>query len=149
TIHLPDGPYPLSRGPLVINDPTGAVTLRAIGGQATIVAQGNVRVVFLVYPSSEAAFVNLTITGGNSSDTGGGSFHYLGTVTLAPSTVSGNSAYYGGGIVNDSGTLTLTHSTVSGNSALYGGGGILILSGTLTLVDSSVFNNAPDDILQA
>jgi predicted outer membrane repeat protein len=56
--------------------------------------------------------------------------------------VSGNTAQHnGGGIAMISGTLTLTNSTVSGNTAEEIGGGILCTSGTIALTNSTVSGN--------
>jgi hypothetical protein len=67
-------------------------------------------------------------------------------MTLTKSKVTGNSAAeFGGGIWNNS-TLTLKKSTVSGNIATIDAGGISNQApGTVTLTDSKVKNNTPND----
>ena len=94
------------------------------------VSGNNASRVFQVDPSVTASISGLTITGGNTTGSGGGLYNG-GTTTLTNCTVSGNSATsyggYGGGLYNG-GTLTMTNCTVSGNSASYGGG---VSSGTL------------------
>ena len=96
--------------------------------------------------------INLTITGGKTSDYGGGIFVYsstggYNTLTLTNCTISGNSAIEGGGIFGDSSTLTLTNCTISGNSANYVGGGINVSSrtggyNTLTLTNCTISENS-------
>ena len=65
------------------------------------------------------------------------------TVTINGLTITNGSAANGGeggGIVIVSGTLTLTNSIVSGNTASYGGG--IVNGGTLTLINSTVSGNS-------
>ena len=66
-----------------------------------------------------------TITGGNSTDNGGGIVN-MGMLTLEGGTISGNtSAERGGGIMNEGGAvLNLAGGTITGNTAvsIYGGG---------------------------
>ena len=66
-----------------------------------------------------------TITGGNSTDNGGGIVN-MGILTLEGGTISGNtSAERGGGIMNEGGAvLNLAGGTITGNTAvsIYGGG---------------------------
>jgi hypothetical protein len=96
---------------------------------------------------------------GNGSDpsvSGGGIFNNGGTLTLQDSTVTGNTAGggvatagRGGGIYNGvanfiPGALNLQNSTVTGNSAGVGAGIYNEPGSTLTLKNSSVELNAPD-----
>ena len=101
------------------------------------------RVMYITDAETDASLSGLTITGGNSSNGGGGGiYNYESTVTLTNSTVSDNTAIsYGGGIYNDlNGSVTLTSSTVSGNSARSGGG--IENEGTLTLTDVVISGNS-------
>ena len=119
--------------------------------------------------NSTVSFDNVEITGGKTSDKGGGIKINIGSVSLNNSSVSGNSAtgsgggissFYGtttlnnstvsdnstagdgGGIYNDSGTSILNNSTVSGNSATGEGGGIYSTSSTTTLNNSTLSGNS-------
>jgi CSLREA domain-containing protein len=101
---------------------------------------------------------NLTLTAstvsGNAAIDSGGIANFLGTATVADSTISDNRAGVpnfalgdGGGIGNFGGTLVLTNSTVSGNQAGYGnsrtGGGVNNLAGgTVTISDSTISGNS-------
>jgi hypothetical protein len=97
----------------------------------------------------------LTVTGsslsGNSAGHNGGGIatEYGGTATVAGSTLSGNRATAGGGIYND-GAMTLSGSTVTRNStytSLPSGGGIYNdFGGSLTVFESVVTGNSPDDV---
>jgi hypothetical protein len=80
----------------------------------------------------------------DNSGRGGGGILNWGTVTLKHSTVSGNGAQVGGGVSN-AGTLTLTGSTISGNGADTGGGIYEYSSSPVTLKDSKVSGNTPEN----
>jgi predicted outer membrane repeat protein len=87
-------------------------------------------------------FQSITVTGGNTSLSGGGIAAVDGNVTLTNSTVSGNSAGVGGGVLSATGNVTLTNSTVSGNtSTTIFGGGIAAVDGNVTLTSSTVSGN--------
>jgi predicted outer membrane repeat protein len=88
-----------------------------------------------------ASISGLTITGGYTTDNGGGIENSYGTLTLTNCTLSGNSAQIGGGIFNY-GTANLSNCTVSGNSATSGGGIFQDSFGTLTLANCTVFGNS-------
>jgi Bacterial Ig-like domain (group 3)/FG-GAP-like repeat len=101
---------------------------------------------------TNAAISGLTITGGVTSDAGGGILNN-GVLTVSGSTISGNTAGYsdvfGGGIEN-SGVMALIDSTVTGNSAVqsspcfpscYMIGGGIDNQGTLTITNSTVVGN--------
>jgi hypothetical protein len=139
------GTYSLSLGELLIDDPTGKLTIEATGGAATIDAQKASRV-FEVSSVSEVEFQGLTITGGSNALDGGG-IRNDGTVTINACTLSGNSVsgffIRGGGIFND-GTVTINACTLSGNSADAGsaGGGLYNSRGTATITASTVSDNS-------
>ena len=63
------------------------------------------------------------------------------TVTLRDLTVSGGSGLFGGAIDNN-GILTLADSTIENSSAQYGGGIFNSSAATLTVIDSTIANNA-------
>ncbi|MBQ9800401.1 MAG: hypothetical protein IJO40_10770, partial [Thermoguttaceae bacterium] len=88
--------------------------------------------------SNPVAFVGLKITGGKTSDDGGGVYVSSGSATFTNSTISGNTASDdGGGVyVYSSGSATFTNSTISGNTADYGGGVFVSFSGSAMFTNS-------------
>ncbi len=72
---------------------------------------------------------------------GGGIFSLRGTLNLMTSTVDGNSTDQKAGGVWTGGEVALAHSTISGNTSRLNGGGIYSISGSLTLVDSTLTGN--------
>jgi len=105
-----------------------SVTLKGNPGAASATIIRNVsgaqaRTTVIVYPVTTVTMTDLTIRGGFAQNTGLGS---------------------GGGLFNE-GTVTLQRCVVSGNTAAYSGGGIVnYVNGTMTLIDTSVFNNIAD-----
>lgn len=80
------------------------------------------------------------ITDNASQTLGGGIFSVGGTLTLAESTVSQNRALLDGGGVASVANLFVTKSTISGNTAKSGGG--VYLAGTTTIEHSQITSNA-------
>lgn len=128
--------------------------------------------VFFISQNATVTLRGLTIQNGGGGQGGGISNH--GTLTLENSVVQFNYGFHGGGIYND-GTLTLTKTLVTNNQAFYGGGlfnygyngpatatlidsivtynyaieyggGIENLYGKLTLINTSVTDNYPNNI---
>ncbi len=97
---------------------------------------------FLIQPGVTAAISGLTIDDGFASSNGG-DIENEGGLSLSNCTIStGIAGNDGGGIENDgSGTLTLSGCTVSGNATSNDGGGIGN-DGTLTVINSTIANNA-------
>jgi predicted outer membrane repeat protein len=102
--------------------------------------------------------VNDSMFAGNEAhhNGGGGAIQNWGALTVTGSTFSGNvAATYGGGIFT-AGALTIKGSIITHNTAFAGGGGIYLCTegdpnsfgchGTLTLKDTIVTENTPDDI---
>ena len=101
----------------------------------------------------DLTLMDVTLSGGETSVSGGGISLFRSRVIITRSTVSGNRASHGGGIYNLNGNLTLENSTVSGNRTTvggYGGGGILNLSSygqaTTTLINSTIAENIADGL---
>ncbi len=103
---------------------------------------------------ADVVLSKLTLTGGNSSNNGGG-IDNRESLTLTNSTLFGNTAFHnGGGISNFDGTLIVINSTISGNSAGTSGGGIFNDGDLarnqrhdcfqLRAVGGGLFNNAGD-----
>ncbi len=96
--------------------------------------------------AGDATFENLTITGGSSTNQGGG-IHVDGgghDVILTNVIVDGNEAADdGGGIWIDSGnTLTIVNSTLSNNVALGWGGAIYSNGADVTVIESTISGNS-------
>jgi hypothetical protein len=83
---------------------------------------------------------------GNAAENGGGILNEGGTLAIYSSNIKQNSATFdGGGIHNDAlGTVTISGSKVMLNSA-ESGGGIFNDGGMVTLTDTKVRNNQPDN----
>ena len=89
-----------------------------------------------------------TVSGNTATDSGGIAGFFNASLNLTSSAVTGNTTLFGsGGGITSSGTLSLTNSTVSGNHAVFGiGGGILNQGTSPTVINSILWNNAPDQI---
>ena len=79
----------------------------------------------------------------SSNGYGGGMYNALGVLTLNRCEVKGNTAANRGGGIYSNGTLTLNATTVTENVAGSSGGGIY--ANSVTLNDSLVTNNQPDN----
>jgi hypothetical protein len=95
-----------------------------------------------LYNGGTVVLSNSTVSG----NTVAGGIINAGTLTLRKSTVTGNSGIFGGGIYN-SGTVNLSDTTVTHNTAEIDGGGIYNSGGTVTLSDSAVTGNDPNDLV--
>jgi CSLREA domain-containing protein len=134
----------LATGELRINSPvtingTGAHLLTLRNIQA---ASGTSRV-FLVFGGvASLTLSGATVTGGNVTSTGGG-ISTSGTLNLTNVHITGNaSSSYGGGLLVGSGTTTIMNSTISNNVGnLSVGGGGIDNSGTLLIVNSTISGN--------
>ncbi len=128
-------------GELVIDSDVAIIGLTA--EHLTIDAAGNSRV-FHLNAGNTAAITGLTITGGYSTNDGGGIYNE-GILTLDAVTVSGNTSESdGGGICNaGSGELHVLNATISGNIARLSGGGIHN-DGSLIVTNATVTDNRSD-----
>ena len=152
TIAIPPALAPIELGgaPLDIADAGGETTIRsAVSGVRVDVRRvsgsGSV-----FSASRPVAFEDVAISGGHGDMTGGGISAGATTVSLTRSRVSDNwSNYFGGGIlVTDGSTLTLVDSTVSDNATgdLGLGGGIAADdASTIVLTGSTVSGNTSGD----
>lgn len=103
-------------------------------GRAVTISGGDTTRILNVDASSALALTHLTLTHGNSSDTGG-AIENAGTLTISYSTFDANHASFGGGAIYEA-IGTITSSTFTGNTANAGGA---IVSHDLT-VDRSTFS---------
>jgi len=130
------GAINLVSGELEITD---TLTITGPGQELlTIDAQQQSRVLNFSAITGDLILSNLTLTGGQSTDSGGIRFNSDGALTLTNSTISGNTS---GGIFSDSGRVSLTSSTVSGNGSPSTGSGISTDSGNVSLMSSRVTGN--------
>ena len=109
----------------------------------------------IFYVSAELILSNVSVVNGEANamvprdGMGGGLFIAVGaTVLLTDITVSGNTAYLGGGGIasHSADSVTLTNCIVNGNSAGGIGGGILNDGTGLSLTNTTVCGNTPDQI---
>ena len=85
---------------------------------------------------------NLHVTGGHTTDAGGGIKLEGGSLTLNNVTIDKNQAAYGGGVFQDgaTGTVTAIDSVISDNTASFHGGG-MYTAGSATLTNCTLANN--------
>lgn len=129
---------------ITIGDGLTLIGTGALPSSVVVDAQGLDRAVTLT--AGDATFENLTITGGSSTNQGGG-IHVDGgghDVILTNVIVDGNEAADdGGGIWIDSGnTLTIVNSTLSNNVALGWGGAIYSNGADVTVIESTISGNS-------
>ncbi len=101
------------------------LTIRGIGSGSTIINGSSIDRVFDLRGNSTATIIGLTITGGDSTDDGGGiRVTNNSELILSQSVLSGNSTTKkGGGLYND-GAATLTDVSIVANNSGTDGGGI-------------------------
>ncbi|MEM7111339.1 MAG: choice-of-anchor Q domain-containing protein [Chloroflexota bacterium] len=156
---------PLTGSTTTINNTGIGISLAINGAGYTLDGQDTIGVRPLdVASSTQVQIDNLTVTGGNMSEagggirnsgalditnstinsntaSGGGGIYNLGTLTIDESTISNNKQGSGGGIWNAS-SLTITNSTFSMNTGSNGGGIYNSATGTLTVVNSTFSANS-------
>jgi hypothetical protein len=103
-------------------------------------------------PSTETTLTDDAITGGTTSENGGGIAIDQGAVTISGSEISGNSSgsgERGGGLMIQGGSAKLEDSAVVDNTAAGGAGIDVNSSTTLELLDSTLAGNVGDGLLSA
>jgi hypothetical protein len=109
----------------------------------TLDAQNGGRVVFLI-GSVNVVLENLRITGGNTTDRGGGIYSHDATLTLSNTIVISNSASIdGGGVCIAYGSATLVGGQIINNKVrgVGEGGGVYIAYGSATLDGGQIISN--------
>jgi hypothetical protein len=143
------------KGDLDIKSRTGTLVITATGAQKAIIDASNFSIGDRVFDVREGGILglsNLLITGGNSSDDGGGiRVNVNGFLFVANSEISNNSTTGSGGGIANFGRTILTDRTRVNNNALGIGniadlGGGLVNDGELTIINSSVANNTGEGI---
>ncbi len=92
------------------------------------------------------------VASGNDADNGGGGvFNNGGTLDITDAVISGNAADgaagSGGGVFSLAGDVTIRGTTLEDNGANRAGGGIEIVDGTLSLVDTDLIENDVNGIV--
>ena len=149
-------------------DISEGVTIRGVGSGTTIINGGSIDRVFDLRGSASATVIGVTITGGNTTEDGGGlrvsnnaaltlsqavvsgnsttkkagGLFIDGTATLTDVSIVGNKSGSEGGGIKNKGTLNLTNVTITGNTATHGGGLHHDVAGsTLTMTSVTVSGN--------
>ncbi|WP_422927755.1 hypothetical protein [Singulisphaera sp. PoT] len=142
TIILANHPYNLTETLQIQN--ASNLTIKGTGtnpASVSIVAPNDGRAIQVI--GGNLSLENLTVTGGNSVEVGGGIYSVNANVTLEDTSVTGNNAkVMGGGIYAQGGNLTVNNSTVSGNISNRNGGGIGAGDATVTIYNSAINNNS-------
>jgi hypothetical protein len=125
------------------------VTIVGPGGELlTIDAAGQNRV-FNVASGTSVTLQDVTITGGNNVNQGGGIYSYYANLTLDSVRITDNQTYLsgsvnGGGIYSYGGSLHMIDSTVDNNESRWGGGLYVNVddnSDVLEIVGSTIYDN--------
>jgi len=141
----PTGPTNTISGNALINVVPGINYLKIIGegSGATISANSKGRVLY-VGGSTSVTIENVTLTGGNTNQDGGG-VHVAqgGSLTLKSGTIiTGNTTSTNGGGIYCDGTLTMKGGTISANNINGKGKGVYIDErGSFTMDDGSISSN--------
>ena len=133
-------------------DIRGEVSIQGASASTTIIdATGLGERVIDIWDSASTTLSNLTITGGQSFETGvlvpAGGILNDGDLTIVDSVIKGNTGLDGGGIWNrgpnlDPGTITISGSLINANSATRNGGGVFNFApGSMTIDNSTISGN--------
>ena len=151
---------------------TSDLTISNTSGETVTVNGGGTDRVFVINSGMTATISNLTITGGFNNEDGGAAILNQGTLTLRTATVSGSTTTANGGGIRNEGVLNVLNSTISGNTGTDGGGihqtdhagtaltlinttvsgnnangfggGVDVLGGTATIINSTITDNRGD-----
>ncbi|MHB9034513.1 MAG: right-handed parallel beta-helix repeat-containing protein, partial [Anaerolineae bacterium] len=136
TVNISAGVYNES---LTVNK---TLTLTGITSSTTIIQAAAGQRVITVTAGSSLRLVNLTLTGGQTADSGGGVFVANGSLALVNCVISNNSAAYGGGVfqADASGRVDAVGSRIERNTAAWHGGGLYV-NGSAALTDTQVLSN--------
>ncbi|MDR1622909.1 MAG: right-handed parallel beta-helix repeat-containing protein [Synergistaceae bacterium] len=136
-------------GPRTISHPslpaiTRPVTIRGNGYAIDAGTAGlGSRRVFYVAEKGDAAFIDLTIQGGNSVEPGGGVYVEGGRARFVNCTISGNRSFgYGGGIAAVNAEVVFEKCRIGNNNAFRQGGGIFQKNGRSRFWRCAISGNA-------
>ena len=116
------------------SDLQGGLTIDAAGGSRVLFVTGGTA-------AQPVELTGLTITGGMTSENGGGIFALSASLKMTNCTVTANTAQFGGGLYTEGGTATLTGILFEKNTAL-AGGGLYLKNGVMTVADSRFLSNS-------
>lgn len=136
TVTVPAGTYheslTVNKNLTIVGASSSTTIIQAVTGQRTItVTAGN-----------NLRLENLTVTGGQTAQGGGGILLAGGSLTLVDCVVSGNSAAYGGGVFQEGtgGRLDMIGSRIELNSTTNHGGGLYV-RGSAALTSTQILSN--------
>lgn len=145
----PTGGTPGDSGDLNVG---GELTIEGAGARKSVIDASAIKDrVLELEDGGTLTLIHLGVTGGNTSDGGGGIYSENGELTLEGVAVTDNEADesgYGGGInIEEGGAVTIRNSVVSGNRNSGDGGGIYSEVETLTIEDSTIADNVVNTAL--
>lgn len=159
TVVVPAGTYDLTleaeggngieNGDLNVTDEN--LTIQGAGARQTVIDAGQIedRVIRLE-GASALALAGLTVTGGRTSDDGGGIYAGEGVLSLSGVAVTDNESFesgYGGGLYSEGPVLAIVDSVFSDNRNSGDGGALTFYGGELILEDSTLADNVVDTAL--
>jgi fibronectin-binding autotransporter adhesin len=125
--------------PIVADD----VTVNGLGANRLTVSGNGQSRVFEIGSGATVEIAGLTITGGNTTGSGGGVWNQGGNLTLSRVAVAANTAGSGGGVASrDGGLLSIDASTISGNVATLGNGGGILTESETSISNSTISGNS-------
>lgn len=159
TVVVPAGTYALTleaeggdgieNGDLNVTDEN--LTIQGAGARQTILDAGQIEDrVINSEGASALALAGLTVTGGRTSDDGGGIYAEEGPLSLSGVAVTDNESFeggYGGGLYAEGTVLAIVDSVFSGNRNSGDGGALTFYGSELILEDSTLADNLVDTAL--
>ena len=136
TIVIPAGTYNES---LTVNK---TLTLTGVSSSTTIIQAVTGQRVITVTSGNNLRLENLTVTGGQTNDVGGGVKLLNGSLTLINSRIISNTAAYGGGVFQEgtNGRVNAIGSRIELNTATNHGGGLYV-RGSAAFTNTQVLSN--------
>ena len=134
-------------------DITDELIIEGAGADVTFIDGNILDRVFQVHASGKLTLKNLTIKGGKTPTSGGGSYGQygggilnFGMLNLIDCKLTGNTAVNGGGVMTtntnlSTSTTNVLRTTFSGNSVSDRGGAVMIWGGSLSLEDATITSN--------
>jgi predicted outer membrane repeat protein len=137
TVNIPSGTYTES---LTVNK---TLTLTGVSSATTIIQAVSGQRVITVTAGHNLRLENLTVTGGNPPDSGGGGIYVAGgNLQIVNCHITNNSATYGGGVFQEDASkrVDVTNSWIALNTTSYDGGAMYV-SGSVGLTNTQVLSN--------